>query len=532
MKKVYLFSVLILILLLAACSGGKTDEGNSNVEKEDLDNLTDKQFPVVKEPITISMFSASNPNQGDWNDLFIWNEYEKMTNVKVEWEQVPDSTLEEKRNLRLANKDLPDAFYAAGLKNLDLFKYGKQGSFIPLNDLIEKYAPNLQQVLDEYPEVRKAITFPDGNIYALPTIQDPEFLSLLVGARPWYNQEWLDELNMEMPETTEEYYDYLKAVKEDNPGDKNIEAVPYGGRNISELIRWLRGSFGLNAQGHPYIDLDPEKDDLRFIPTSDDYKEMLEYVHKLYDEKLINQNIFTIENDQFLANGANGMYGSTVFYSPDDTFGTKTGLYVGGVPLKGPKGYQFYSKSNAVGRIDGLVITSNAENPAAIVKWQDYFYTEEGSRFQYMGVEGETYEETEDGFEYVDEITNSPDGLTLDEELRKRLAWVGLWPPGIMRQDYFMGSETSEASLEATKKLEPYLSDVSWPSFTYTEDENRILSSAGSDIEKYVQEMRDKFIVGEIPFSKWDDYVKEINAMGLEDYMEVQQNAYDRYSEN
>ncbi|HLQ72488.1 MAG TPA: ABC transporter substrate-binding protein, partial [Bacillota bacterium] len=132
---------------------------------------------------------------------------------------------------------------------------------------------------------------------------------------------------------------------------------------------------------------------------------------------------------------------------------------------------------------------------------------------------------------YVDEITDSPEGLTLDQELQKRLAWVGLWPAGVMRQDYFMGSETSEASLEATEKLEPYLSEESWPSFAYTEEENNVLSTTGSDIEKYVEEMRDKFIVGEVPFSEWDDYVEEIKKMDLESYMDVQRAAYERYSE-
>ncbi|WP_217586497.1 extracellular solute-binding protein [Lentibacillus saliphilus] len=533
MKKASIWLLLIVALItLAACNDTKTDSDQPIMDKEAIDNLTDTQFPVVKDPITVSMFSASNPNQGDWNDIFIWNEYEEMTNIKVEWEQVPSSTLEEKRNLTLASKDLPDAFYASGINTLDLFKYGKQGTFIPLNDLIEDYAPNLQKVFEQYPEVRKAITFPDGNIYALPTIQDPKFLSLLVGARPWFNQEWLDELGMDIPETTEEYYDYLTAVKENNPGGDAIEEIPYGGRYITELIRWLRGSFGLSEQGHTYIDLDPENGDLRFNPISEDYKAMLEYINKLYEEKLINQNIFTIENDQFLANGANGMYGSTVFYSPDDTFGTEAGVFVGGLPLKGPKSYQSFSKSNSVGRMDGLVITKDAQNPGALVKWQDYFYTEEGSRFQYMGVEGETYVETEDGYEYVEEITNSPNGLTLDEELRKRLAWVGLWPPGIMRQDYFMGSETSQSSLDATEKLKPYLSEESWPRFTYTEDENRVLSSVGSDIEKYVEEMRDKFIVGDVPFSQWDDYVNEIESMGLDEYMDVQQNAYNRYTDH
>lgn len=55
-----------------------------------------------------------------------------------------------------------------------------------------------------------------------------------------------------------------------------------------------------------------------------------------------------------------------------------------------------------------------------MVRWLDFFYTEEGSRYQYMGIEGETYEVDEDGtYEYVEEITDNPDGLTLDNAIRK-----------------------------------------------------------------------------------------------------------------
>ncbi len=523
-----------MVLLLAACNDDKTKSNEEEVNEGNLDNLNITDMPIVNEPISYDVFVAANSNEGNWNDILIWNKYKEMTNIDINWEQIPHASLEEKRNLTLASDDIPDAFYASGLNNLDLYKYGKQGTFIKLNDLIEKYAPNLTKLMEQYPEVRKAITFPDGNIYSMPTIQDPEFLSLVVGARPWYNQQWLETLDLEIPETTDEYYAYLKAINNnDLNGNGKADEIPYGGRNINELVRWLRGSFGLSEQNQTYIDLNKENDKVRFVPSTEGYKEMLIYINKLYQEGLINQNIFTIENDQFLANGASNIYGSTVFYSPDETFGVSESAFVGGLPLKGPEGYQSYSKSNAVGRVDGLVITRENKEPAAMVRWLDHFYTDEGARFQYMGIEDETYVKNEDGtYEYVDEITNSPDGLTMDQEIRKRLTWVGIWPPGIMKQEYFLGSETSQSSLKATEKLKPYLSDVSWPKFMYTEEETKVLASVGADLEKYALEMRDKFIKGDTPLSEWDNYLKTLNSIGMDKYLEVQQAAYERYSGN
>src|SRR5699024_12261768 len=78
--------------------------------------------------------------------------------------------------------------------NADLLKYGSQESFVPLNDLIEEYAPNLTELMEEDPSIRKAITFPDGNIYSMPALIEEDFLSLRLSARPWINQEWLEEI--------------------------------------------------------------------------------------------------------------------------------------------------------------------------------------------------------------------------------------------------------------------------------------------------------------------------------------------------
>lgn len=536
-NKITLILIAILIFgMLSACNQKtNSNDGESDANKADkrIENLNETGMPIVNESITFDIFSGSaesNPASNDWNDLFIWNEYEEMTNIETNWERVMPDAIEEKRNLTLAADDLPDAFYAAGLSGLDLLKYGEQGTFIKLDDLIEEYAPNLVKLMDEYPELRQGLTMADGNIYSLPGTQNPDFISFLVGPKPFFNQEWLDKLNIEIPQTTEDYYDYLKSVKETdlNENGENDE-IPYGGRNIDELIRWLRGSFGLAEQNNQFIDLGSEDDGLRFIPTSEAYKEMLLYINKLYEEELINQDIFTIENDKFLTGGASALYGSTVFYGPSATFGGEGEKYVGGIPLKGPSGDQSYSKESVLTRLDGLVITKENENPEAMIRWADYFFSEEGIKFQYMGVEDVTYEKDSDGnLTYVDEIMNSPEGLTVDEEIRKRFAHNGIFPVGMNKQEYFVGAETTKESLEAAEKLEPYLPSTAWSGFNFTVEENKVLTSTGADIEKYVNEMRDKFIVGSESFDDWDEYVKTIEKMGLEEYMKIQNAAYER----
>src|SRR5699024_1965272 len=136
-------------------------------DEEALDNLNEEGMPIVEEEIELEIFSGKAATTADdWNDVLLLNEYEEMTNVNITWNQVAADGLDEKRNLALASGDLPDAFYAANIPVSDIQKYGDQGTFIPLNDLIEEYAPNISKVLDENPDIRKGLTFADGNIYS------------------------------------------------------------------------------------------------------------------------------------------------------------------------------------------------------------------------------------------------------------------------------------------------------------------------------------------------------------------------------
>ena len=529
------------MVALAACSSGskKNAADDPETQKAALDNLEKEGMPIVKETITLDIFAGRTPQSAkDWNDVMIFNEYEDMTNMDIKWEMVPHSSLEEKRNLALASGNLPDVFHSANMPTTDIMKYGEQGVFVPLNDLIDDYAPNIKQIFEDYPEVEKALTFPDGNIYSLPSIFSPEFLSMRIGAKPFINKEWLEALDMDMPETTDEFYDYLKAVKEDDPnGNGKNDEIPYGGAHMGWLTEWLKGSFGLGNKGpaNGNIDLDPDGDDMRFYPISDEYKDMLEYLNKLFSEGLIEQNIYSIDTNQYLSNATEGLYGSTNWFSPKDIFGKEAGEAFTGTPtLEGPHGDKLFTHLiPPIQTMGAFLVTNQNENPQATIRWIDYFYGDEGMKLFFMGIEGETFEQTDEGeYEYMDKIMNSEEGLTFEQEVAKYLTWPGAGYPSMASEKYFKGAESSEQELEAAEKIEPDLLEEAWPAFIYTKEENDKLASFGADIDKYVDEMRDKFVSGETSFSEWDKYVETLQKMNLEEYMEIKEAAYQRYLEN
>lgn len=534
-RNIFLILFAVSLITFTACSGNNDQADGDEV----TENLNKTGFPIVDEPIELEIFAGKAATTADdWNDVLLLNEYEEMTNIHITWDQVPADGLEEKRNLALASGDLPDAFYAANIPISDIQKYGSQETFIPLNDLIEEYAPNIAKVLDENPDIRKGATFPDGNIYSVPTVYSPDFPSLLIGAKGWINGDWLEQLGMDNPETTEEFYEYLKAVKEtDLNGNGEHDEIPLSSvAEMSRIIHWISGAFGVQNKGqlHTLVDGDPETGDMRFFPIHDQYKEMLKYLNRLFEEELIEQNIYSLEVDQHLANAADNRYGAVQFYNPVELYGDEVGSqFIPGNALEGPDGTKMYTGiTSSVRSLGNFLITRENKHPEATLRWIDYFWSDEGAKMFFMGIEGVTYEETPDGPKLLDEITDNPDGLTMTQALAQYIINPGGNHPVMVTDDYFTGSENAPADKEAAEKLDPYLIDEIWPSFTYTVEENDRITILEADLSKYVSEMQAGFITGEVDFSEWDNYIDEIKNMGLDEYMEIQQAAYERYKSN
>src|SRR5699024_11902980 len=99
---------------------------------------------------------------------------------------------------------------------------------------------------------------------------------------------------------------------------------------------------------------------------------------------------------------------------------------------------------------------------------------------------------------------------TVEKEIVNEVKWSGA-EICLIKEEYFNGTEVAPTSLEAADKIAPQVPEEIWPAFTYTEEENNTLNSIGQDIDKYVEEMRDKFIAGDVDFSEWDDYVEQID---------------------
>lgn len=525
-----LLATVMLSGLVAACGSNDAADSGKAGEKggENAESVNTSGFPIVKEPITLTFFAGQAPSApADWNAVEVWKEYAKMTNINVNWQLTPVDSLAEKRNLVLAGGDLPDAFHTARFSSVDLANYGGQGLLIPLNNLIDKYAPNFKKLMQEHPEIKKGLTMPDGNIYSLPTFYDPDFKSVVIGSELWINKKFLDALGMKEPTTTEEFYEYLKAVKTRDPnGNGKNDEIPYAASGITGLLDQLKGAWGLGNRGntHSRVDVDPNTNQLRFIPADPRYKELLQYMNRLYKENLFIPEILTIKGTEVLAKGKDGLYGSFM-YTNADTFGDHKDDYIGANAFTGPHGDRLFSRARSpLVDIGAFAITSKNKYPEATIRWADYFYSEEGSTMFFMGIKDKSYIVKPDGsLDYTDEIKANA------EAIKKYVSWAGGYYPAMLTAKTFKGGESSPGNLEAAKKIEPYYPKEVWPPFTYTQDELTRFNALSTDIITYVDEMTTKFVTGDVPFSEWDNYIATLKKMGLDEYMKIYNAAYERY---
>ena len=166
MKKRLFILITTLIMLLSGCAN------NSTVKKDSVE-INKTGLPIVNEKLTAEVFATRSPAIGSFSDMPYFRMMEERTNIQLDITDLESSVFAEKKKLLFASGDMPDMFYGGWvLSTTEVVNYGMQGLLLPLENLIEQYAPNISKVLNDRPDIKNQITAPDGHIYALPTLNE------------------------------------------------------------------------------------------------------------------------------------------------------------------------------------------------------------------------------------------------------------------------------------------------------------------------------------------------------------------------
>lgn len=536
MSKMLTGVALASALLLTACGGGKesaevdVNKGSEDVAKEG--------FPIVEEPIKMSLM-APGTGIAEWEDMPTLTEYEEMTNIELTYTTPPISDFSTNFNLAFASGDLPDIIFGPGSDSFTAAmesEYGQQGLLLPLNDLIDDYAPNFKKLIEENPEIEKSITTTDGNIYALPRINGGASVTWIRGP-VWIKGEWMENLGIEeVPTTIDEFYDMLVRFRDEDPnGNGEADEIPLTDVAMDSTRPWLISAFGIKEWGIEEFD-----GDVRYSPTTENYRGYLEFMHKLYDEELLDSEVFSQADEQKKAKGEDDRIGMFPDWFSFFTTGQSEEEATKN-PMMGPMTSEF-SEEPLFPMSDGLnrgafAITKDNPNPAAAMRWVDYFYSPEGVDYINRGPAGYLWDWVD---EEGGEREYNPD---IDESKREEYR-------GEITPDYGITTPLNgeyEALIEIGDEENPFEDfiiseteekinkhgEVAFPQVYLKDEEQEIVKDIEVDLQTFVRNSEAEFITGqkELNDDTWEEYVSIIENMGLEDYVAAYQSAYDRWAD-
>lgn len=537
---------LILVLMVSftflfGCSpkvtpSGPADAGPGPGKSETEGNFNKTGYPIVNTPITVTSMFAPTQYDGDPKEMSYWQKLEELSNIHIEWNML-SSDEPTAVQLFFAAGDFPD-FLHAYVDNERQFTYGVEGGmFYDYSDLLYEYMPNLTTWFKEYPDAEKVIRQLNGAIYTLPKIQYHSTYSV---GQMFYRPDYLETLNLDVPETTDQFADVLRTILKSGMTEGYAPLLP---RNIgtfnTHTEAFLFPSFG---EAHDYDFADDGAGNVVFNRISDQYRKYLEYAHMLYKEGLLENEIFTIDVDtttgRVKAGQAAFMTGADALTESDFSDGVIRIDCL--APLKSEHTNTQKVKAHPGVSSSGAAINVNSKYVKELLRMFDMNYTEEeivpGSGLnclsQNIGLRGVNWDYSNPERTHINFM--EPDDWDLN---------VWLWITKYASWNQFYSAWVTYASTGGANNIAretgmlknnlPYAR----PSFPdtlmkVTEEENSEIANKLTDINNYIEQARAQFITGIEPLSNWDQYVAKVKEMGIDDVLKIKQVAYDRWNGN
>ncbi|WP_217594694.1 extracellular solute-binding protein [Cohnella sp. GbtcB17] len=357
-----LLTVSMLLGSLAACSGGKSNEGNAgkgNAAQTDKGSAANPDGGTV----TIKIVQpGSEPTEAKkrWDAV---NAKLKADGVglHVEFQHIGWDAWEQKTNLMLSTNEAFDDLTIME----DLIKtsvYAGRGALQPIDDLLAKY-PDLKSKFSD--DVWNAIKV-NGKIYGIPVINrewanDYELIT--------YRKDLYDKYDIPVPTTFQGFIDAADQIKKAEK-DPNMFVVM--------KPNFLAGALHREYDTYPFNVID----DLIYVDQSggvkswletDEFKKDAEYFRQMYEKGLIHPDILTLPLDQvtktftdgeFLFNLGNGFFDYPAIKQK------KPELDMDAVRLAPEKQWM-----RPIVATNANVIPKTSKNPEAVIKFYNWLYS-------------------------------------------------------------------------------------------------------------------------------------------------------------
>ena len=544
-------AVLVLAMGMAipqlAC--GRSVASLNTGEEMQVVDLAQLQFPLAEKKTLTGMISYPPNTESNPNNRTIFKRLQEATNVEIDWMAIQSDQWGDKIALNMANPNLlTDFVFSADFSDNDLLRYANYGAIIPVEEYIDAYMPNLRSIFEKYPEYKKMSTDVNGHIWALPWIEQlgsEKTAIQTVSEMSFINKKWLDFLGLEIPKTVDEFEQTLMAFKEHAPElqeEFDIEGsiipmsciVNDGSQDPALLINGFGDGYGDGDQGRHIAVTDSRE--VICTATQQGFKDGISWLHKLYEEGLIDPEAFTQEWSTYVAKGKSGRYG--VCFSWDIA---NIDNITDWVPLPAltadtrnitPENGSFTSGYNR-GR---CVVTAVAQEPALVCAWLDQMYAPLQSPQNNWGTYGE-----EDDFDIFEMSVNDEGNPMLKHaalgdaspvEVREAESVGG--PLAILDEYYGVYvtcPDDAQYRLDWIKEF--FTPDMNtkyvYPNVFMSREDTDRLSILTTDISQYINECRSRWIMNGYTENDWNEYINKLEAYGVEEYLSIFQKYLDAF---
>ncbi|CAN7761247.1 extracellular solute-binding protein [Paenibacillus sp. LjRoot153] len=526
----------MLVSLNAACSESteKLGVAEKGTVKESMQSETEKKGSDRKYPPSLTYWVSMDTDAAftikSYGEMGLYKQLEKITGTKVEFHHPPagEAQTQDQFNLIMAAGKLPDIIYTNWVSNSP-DKAIKDGKILRLNEIIDTYAPNLSKLLQDKPYLKKQITSGEGNIFAFPFIADDPPIFAHHGLM--LRKDWLDQLNLQLPATIDDWEKVLTAFRDGDPNrNGKKDEIPFYYRKIDmENSYPFIGAFGITTGFYQNGGV------VKYGPAEPQFKDFLTLMNKWYKAGLIDRDYLTsdtkIRDGKMLDNQLGAMAGwagSNLGAFMQKKKDKEPHFKLVGVPFPTLKdGGKALSKDVPLITGYGAAISTTAKNPDQIAAWLDFGYSPEGSILYNFGVEGESYTLVNGMPQYTELILNNPQNLSVSQALS---AYALQTISGPFASDSDADKQWHADAVQADAMAKWIQADHSkeLPNIWMYVEEQKKFASIMNDLTTYTNEMIDKFITGVEPLDQFDQYLKTLTKLRIEDAISLNQAAYDR----
>ena len=233
---------------------------------------------------SVSMFGQMPESVANLSTNTFTKFAEKLSGLTFTFQTTPvaDATdLTTKQGLLLASGQYPDVIWGGSISNADALKYGSEGVFLPLQNLIKKYAPNLWNNIQTIPGYKQAVTAPNGDIYSLPAYNYCPHCSWTY--EDYINIDYLNKFGLSMPRTTAEFANVLNVFKQHGLTPLSGAIDTYDSNPVQFLMNSFIPFDGdlATTTDENYVDVS-NSGSVIFVPTQPQWKAGLEYIYSLF----------------------------------------------------------------------------------------------------------------------------------------------------------------------------------------------------------------------------------------------------------